>query len=150
MRLRPLNIPRRLVSSSATTGVTRTSKMRLARGFLHNTMCSIKIHRNDEVTRCMLFYRGYICSIKFYEKTRGPKIARRRGDKRDADLRSLRRSRFVFCINLSGFLRTLECTRDFLPVVGIVRCLDRKTHCLISNFERQFPIFRSIIVFIII
>lgn len=62
-----VEIPHRLISSSATTGATQTSRMRLTRGFC-TARCSIKIHRNDEVTRCMLFFLPWICSIKFYKK----------------------------------------------------------------------------------
>lgn len=60
---------------------------------------------------------------KILRKTRGPKIVRRRGDKYVRDGSAFRHVSML--ILFSRFSNT-ECTRDFLPVVGIVRCLDRK------------------------
>lgn len=116
----PSNISHRLISSSATTGAVRASKMRLTRGFC-TARCSIKIHRNDEVTRCMLFFFTVGMQYKILQKTRGPKVARRRGDKHARD-----GSR---CICMNPFLgifghssaRETSCQSSGLFVASIVK-----------------------------
>lgn len=73
----------------------------------------------------------WVCSIKFYEKTRGPKIARRRRGDRHARNESAA-SPFL------GIFERSSARETILPVVGIVRCLDRIRNAL--------GMYRSIVV----